>query len=165
MNIDGGIITTARLSFSSQTHPPSIFTLALSLRRSRDFSQSLLRRSSPTARDLGVFCYAFIMRSLCVHYAVVMLSLCCGYAVIMLWLCCGYAVIMLWLGGGAPHWFIERSSRRWGAHPPPSIRQSIYKLVPKQQRSDHFTLTYFICIVMRLNCPMFILGLNGGIDT
>jgi len=89
-------------------------------------------------------------------------------------LCVHYAVVMLWLGGAAPHWFIERSSRRWGADtprrwgadtPPPSIRQSIYKLVPKQQRSDHFTLTYFICLVMRLNCSVFILGLNGGIDT
>jgi hypothetical protein len=48
--------------------PPSIFTLALSLRRYRDFSRSLLRRLIPTAGDLGIF-----------HYALVMLSLCCGW--------------------------------------------------------------------------------------
>ena len=44
--------------------PPSIFTLALSLRRSRDFSQSLLRRLSLTAARPRVFCYVFIMLSL-----------------------------------------------------------------------------------------------------
>ena len=101
--MDGGIITTHRLSFSFQTHPPSIFTLHSlvtslgSLTRytrhthSRDFSRSLLRRSSPTAGDLGFF----IMLSLCSHYA----------------------LVMLWLGAEPPRWSIERSSRRLGAEP------------------------------------------------
>jgi hypothetical protein len=76
---------------------------ALSLRRYRDFSRSLLRRLIPTAGDLGVF-----------HYALVMLSLCSRYALVMLWLCSRYVVV----GGGTPRWSIERSSRRWGAEPP-----------------------------------------------
>jgi hypothetical protein len=61
---------------------------ALSLRRYRDFSRSLLRRLILTAGDLGFF---------------IMLSLCSRYAVV---------------GGEAPRWSIERSSRRRGAEPP-----------------------------------------------
>ena len=77
------------------------------------------------------------------------------------WLSCGCRVV----GGGTPYWVIERSSPSLGggtpfpslgggtpersspslgAEPPLSIRQPIYKLIPKQQRSDHFTLTDFI---------------------
>ena len=83
-------------------------------------------------------------------------------------LCVHYAFVMLCLGR-SPRWFIERRCAVGGRYPRRypriSIRQSIYQLIPKQQRCDHFTLTYFICLVMGLNCSVFILSLNGGINT
>jgi hypothetical protein len=53
--MDGGCVWEENERRAVVIIPPSIFTLALSLRRYRDFSRSLLRRLIPTAGDLGVF--------------------------------------------------------------------------------------------------------------
>ena len=139
------------------------------------------------------YVYSLCVFIMCIHYVYslcvfIMRSLCCGWGAAPVGL--SNEVQRRWgthppaqpplvyrtkfggVGGRtprrSPRWSIERSSAALGTHPPahpPSIRQSIYQLIPKQQRSDHFTLTYFIFLVMGLNCSVFILSLNGRINT
>ena len=103
----GGVWAKADIS------PPSILTLAHSLRRSirclvtldNSLSRLLSDAASPVKSD-GRRPRVFVMRSLCGHYAVIMRSLCGHYAVIMRW----------WLGR---YPLVYRASlRRWGAVPP-----------------------------------------------
>ena len=97
VDIDGGCVWEENERRCVVIIPPSIFALALSLRRYRDFSRSLLRWLIPTAGDP--------LFSLCSHNAVVGGSTPVGLS---------NEVLRRW----GTHPPIERSSPSLGAEPP-----------------------------------------------